>query len=175
MAEKIVEKLISEQNQYDLFYNILLSVKSKNPGVKIEEDLSKSKWVLETDYISIRNSDDNKTDTSSFNIKISKEEVFHIFSRNTYNYNISIYGAHRPKSYTRVYSTSFQSIHFKSEKLSYRCMKIIGEIFNYLVNIEEQRKIEQTNNSIKDIISDISTTVDKSYRRDNKIDEVLNK
>jgi hypothetical protein len=44
-----------------------------------------------------------------------------------------------------------------------------------LYNIEEQRKIEKTNNKIQNIISDISTTIDKSFKRDNKIDEVLNK
>ena len=43
-----------------------------------------------------------------------------------------------------------------------------------MFNVEEQRKVEQTNNVIKNIINDISTTVDKAYKRDNKIDEVLN-
>lgn len=64
-------------------------------------------------------------------------------------------------------------MNFKSEFLSDRCSKIVGDIFDYLFNIDEQRKIERTNNTVLNIISDISTTVDKSFKRDNKIDEVL--
>jgi hypothetical protein len=63
---------------------------------------------------------------------------------------------------------------FNSELISDKCKKVISDIFDYLFNIEEQRKIEKTNNTIQNIINDISTTVDKAYRRDNKIDEVLN-
>ena len=163
----VVEKLISEQNQYDLFYNILLSVKSKNPSVKIEEELSKGRCKLESDTISIIKTDDVKTEISSFYIKIEREEIPRLFSKNTYKYNITINGS------TRGYS-SFDRMAFKSELISDRCSKVIGNIFDYLVNVEEQRKVEQTNNTIKNIINDISTTVDKAYKRDNKIDEVLN-
>ena len=163
----IVEKLISEQNQYDLFYNILLSIKSKNPSVSVEEDTSKGLCKLESNSISIMKTDDVKTEISSFNIKIVRELVPKIFSKNTYKYSISINGN------TRGYS-SFKSMYFKSELLSSRCNKLIADIFDYLFYIEEQRKIDQTNNAIRDIISDISTTVDKAFKRDNKIDEVLN-
>lgn len=167
MAEKIVEKLISEQNQYDLFYNILLSVKSKNPGVKIEEDLSKGKCSLESDSISIMKTDNVKTEISSFNIKIVREEVTHVFSKNTYKYRMSIHGS------TRGYS-SFNSMYFEHDLISNKSRKVISDIFDYLLDIEERKKIEKTNNTIQGIINDISTTVDKAYRRDNKIDEVLN-
>lgn len=163
----IVEKLISEQNQYDLFYNILLSIKSKNPSVSVEEDTSKGLCKLESNSISIMKTNDVKTEISSFNIKIVRELVPKIFSKNTYKYSISINGN------TRGYS-SFKSMYFKSELLSSRCNKLIADIFDYLFDIEEQRKIDQTNNAIRDIISDISTTVDKAFKRDNKIDEVLN-
>ena len=163
----IVEKLISEQNQYDLFYNILLSIKSKNPSVSVEEDTSKGLCKLESNSISIMKTDDVKTEISSFNIKIVRELVPKIFSKNTYKYSISINGN------TRGYS-SFKSMYFKSELLSSRCNKLIADIFDYLFDIEEQRKIDQTNNTIRDIISDISTTIDKAFKRDNKIDEVLN-
>jgi hypothetical protein len=163
----IVEKLISEQNQYDLFYNILLSIKSKNPSVSIEEDTSKGLCKLESNSISIMKTDDVKTDISSFNITIEREKVTHLFSKNTYKYNIKIDGS------TRGYS-SFDRMNFNSELISNRCKKVIGDIFNYLFDIEEQRKIDQTNNVVKNIISDISTTVDKAFKRDNKIDEVLN-
>ena len=163
----IVEKLISEQNQYDLFYNILLSIKSKNPSVSVEEDTSKGLCKLESNSISIMKTHDVKTEISSFNIKIVRELVPKIFSKNTYKYSISINGN------TRGYS-SFKSMYFKSELLSSRCNKLISDIFDYLFDIEEQRKIDQTNNAIRDIISDISTTVDKAFKRDNKIDEVLN-
>jgi len=167
MSVIVIEKLISEQNQYDLFYNILLSVKSKNPSVKIEEDLSKGKCKLESDTISIIKTDDVKTEISSFYIKIEREEIPRLFSKNTYKYNITINGSNRGYS-------SFSRIDFKSELISDRCSKVIGNIFDYLFNVEEQRKVEQTNNVIKNIINDISTTVDKAYKRDNKIDEVLN-
>ena len=163
----IVEKLISEQNQYDLFYNILLSIKSKNPSVSVEEDTSKGLCKLESNSISIMKTHDVKTEISSFNIKIVRELVPKIFSKNTYKYSISINGN------TRGYS-SFKSMYFKSELLSSRCNKLIADIFDYLFDIEEQRKIDQTNNAIRDIISDISTTIDKAFKRDNKIDEVLN-
>jgi len=163
----IVEKLISEQNQYDLFYNILLSIKSKNPSVSIEEDTSKGKCKLESNSISIIKSNDIKTDMSSFKINIERELVPKLFSKNTYKYSMSIHGS------TRGYS-SFNSMYFKSELLSNRCNKFIGDIFDYLFDIEEQRKIDQTNNAIRDMINDISTTVDKAFKRDNKIDEVLN-
>jgi hypothetical protein len=163
----IVEKLISEQNQYDLFYNILLSIKSKNPSVSIEEDTSKGKCKLTAGSVPIIKTDDVKTDISSFNITIEREKVTHLFSKNTYKYNIKIDGS------TRGYS-SFDRMNFNSELISNRCKKVIGDIFNYLFDIEEQRKIDQTNNVVKNIISDISTTVDKAFKRDNKIDEVLN-
>ena len=168
MPEKIVEKLISEQNQYDLFYNILLSVKSKNPGVKIEEDLSNRKCSLESDSISIMKTNDVKTEISSFNIKIQKQEITHVFSKSTYKYRISIHGS------TRGYSSPFNSMYFESDLISNRCKKVIGDIFDYLLDIEERKKIEKTNNTIQGIINDISTTVDKAFKRDNKIDEVLN-
>ena len=163
----IVEKLISEQNQYDLFYNILLSIKSKNPSVSVEEDTSKGLCKLESNSISIMKTNDVKTEISSFSIKIVRETTTRLFSKNSYKYSISINGS------TRGYS-SFKSMYFKSELLSSRCNKFIADIFDYLFDIEEQRKINQTNNAIRDIISDISTTIDKAFKRDNKIDEVLN-
>jgi len=162
----IVEKLISEQNQYDLFYNILLSVKSQNPSVRVEQE-KEGKYKLETESISIMKTEDVKTDISSFTIKIEREEVPRLFSKNTYKYIIRIDGN------SRGYS-SFDRMSFNSELISDRCKKVIGDIFNYLFNIDEQRKIERTNSAIQNIINDISTTVDKAYKRDNKIDEVLN-
>jgi hypothetical protein len=161
----IVEKLISEQNQYDLFYNILLSVKSKNPSVQI--DKNDKKYKLETGSISIMRTEDVKTDIASFSIKIEREEIPRIFSKNDYKYIIRIDGS------ARGYS-SFNRMSFTSELLSDRCKKVIANIFNYLLDIDEQRKIEETNSSVQNIINDISTTVDKVYKRDNKIDEVLN-
>lgn len=163
----VVEKLISEQNQYDLFYNILLSVKSQSPSVSIDEDLSKGKCKLESNSISITKTNNLKTDMSSFNIKIEREDVPRLFSKNTYKYSMSIHGS------ARGYS-SFSSMYFKADMISDRCKKVIGDIFDYLLDIDERKKIEQTNNAVLDIISDISTTVDKAYKRDNKIDEVLN-
>jgi hypothetical protein len=163
----VVEKLISEQNQYDLFYNILLSVKSQSPSVSIDEDLSKGKCKLESNSISIIKTNNIKTDMSSFSIKIEREDVPKLFSKNTYKYSMSIHGS------TRGYS-SFTSMYFKADMISDRCRKIIGDIFDYLIDIDERKKIEKTNNTVLDIISDISTTVDKAYKRDNKIDEVLN-
>jgi hypothetical protein len=165
----VLEKLISEQNQYDLFYNILLSIKSKNPSVSIIEDKSKSKCKLESNSISIASYKENKTktDISSFSIVIDREEKSRLFSKNTYSYNIEIHGKNRGYS-------SFNRMNFGSELMSNRCSQVIGDIFDYLFDVEEQRKIDQTNNAIRDIIYDISTTVDKAYKRDNKIDEVLN-
>ena len=75
---------------------------------------------------------------------------------------------------SRLIRQTKSRIDFKSELISDRCSKVISNIFDYLFNVEEQRKVEQTNNVIKNIINDISTTVDKAYKRDNKIDEVLN-
>jgi len=161
----IVENLISEQNQYDLLYNILLSVKSKNPSVQI--DKNNQKYKLETGSISIMKTEDVKTDISSFSIKIEREEIPRIFSKNNYKYIIRIDGS------VRGYS-SFNRMSFSSELLSSRCEKVIANIFNYLLDIDEQRKIEETNSAVQNIINDISTTVDKAYKRDNKIDEVLN-
>jgi len=163
----VVESLISEQNQYDLFYNILLSVKSKNPSVRIDSDTSKGKCKLESNSISVPKYEDSKTEIASFSVTIDREEIPRLFKKNTYKYNIKIDGS------TRTYS-NFNRMYFKHEFLSDRCSKVIGDIFDYLFNIEEQRKIELTNNTVLDIINDISTTVDKSYKRDNKIDEVLN-
>ena len=61
----VVEKLITEQNQYDLFYNILLSVKSKNPKVTInEEDRSNGKCKLSSSEIPIIKTDDVKSELS---------------------------------------------------------------------------------------------------------------
>ena len=86
----VVESLISEQNQHDLFYNILLSVKSKNPSVRVDEEKSKGKCNLESNSISIAKTDDIKTDIASFSIKIEREEIPRLFSKNTYKYNIKI-------------------------------------------------------------------------------------
>jgi hypothetical protein len=162
----IVENLISEQNQYDLFYNILLSVKSQNPSVSIEKE-KVGKFKLKTQGISIMRTEDVNTDISSFSIEIEREEILRLFSKNTYKYIIRIDGS------TRGYS-SFDRMNFNSELIPDRCKKVIGNIFNYLLDIDEQRKIEITNSAVKNIINVISTTVDKAYRRDNKIDEVLN-
>jgi len=162
----IVENLISEQNQYELFYNILLSVKSQNPSVSIEREKD-GKYKLETQSISIYKTEDVKTDISSFSIRIEREEIVRLFSKNTYKYFIRIDGN------CRGYS-SFDRMNFNSELIPDRCKKVIGNIFNYLLDIDEQRKIERTNSAIQNIINDISTTVDKAYKRDNKIDEVLN-
>jgi hypothetical protein len=166
MSNIIDESLISEQNQYDLFYNILLSVKSKNPNVKIEEETNTRKVKLNMYSISL-NPNGIKTDMSSYSINIEREETIRFFSKNTYTYNISIEGS------TRGYS-NFKRLHFRHQKLSSRCSNVIGDIFDYLYNIEEQRKVNETNDGIMDIIHDISTTIDKAYKRDNKIDEVLN-
>jgi uncharacterized protein (UPF0332 family) len=165
----IVENLISEQNQYDLLYNILLSVKSKNPSVQIDNTrfVDRECTKLDTGSISISKTSDVKTDIASFSIRIEREEIPRIFSKNDYKYSIRIDGS------SRGYS-SFDRMSFNSELLSNRCKKVIGDIFDYLFNIDEQRKIEQTNSAVQNIISDISTTVDKAYKRDNKIDEVLN-
>jgi hypothetical protein len=52
----IVENLISEQNQYDLFYNILLSVKSKNPSFSIEREKDgKYKLKIEETNSAVKN------------------------------------------------------------------------------------------------------------------------
>jgi hypothetical protein len=160
----IVESLVSEKNQYDLFVSILLSIKSKNPTVSVENEDKGSKCKLETGRISIGQT---SSEFSSYSIKIDRVEVPRLFSKNTYKYNFYIDGNKGSYSDTKLY--------FKSELLSSRCVNIISDIFNYLYNIEEQRKIEKTNNKIQNIISDISTTIDKSFKRDNKIDEVLNK
>lgn len=160
----IKESLITEQNQYDLFYNILLSVKSKNPNVTMYVD-EKNKCKLDVGSISISNS----VDFYSYSIKVEREEVPRLFSKNSHKYNFYIEGSNRGG-----YSSSNTRLNFKSEMLSNRCQDVISQIFNYLYNIEEQRKIEETNNNITNIISDISTTVDVAYKRDNKIEEVLN-
>jgi len=162
----IVEKLVSEQNQYDLFYNILLSVKSKNPSVSIEREKG-GKYKLKTQGISIMRTEDVNTDISSFSIEIEREEISRLFSKNDYKYIIRIDGS------SRGYS-SFDKMSFNSELIPGRCKKVISSIFNYLLDIDEQRKIEETKSSVKNIINVISTTVDKAHKRDNKIDEVLN-
>ncbi len=163
----VIENLISEKNQYELFYNILLSVKSKNPTVKITEDSSKGKFRIESDSISIFKTDNVKTELSSFSIKIERIQVPRLFFKNSYKYIVNLHGD------TRTYK-SFRTLTFKPELMSERCKKVIEQVFDYLINIDEQMKIEETNQILQDIISDISTTVDKSYKRDNKIDEVLN-
>mgnify|MGYP003337207379 FL=1 len=164
----IEEKFISEQNQYDLFYNILLSVKSKNPHVRMENDEKNHKCKLETGSISIKPTNSgNSSELSSYSIIVEREEVHRLFTKNSYKYFLHIEGSAR-NSYNNT------RLNFYSKSVSNRCQEIISEIFNYLFNVEEQRKIEKTNSSIKDIIGDISTTVDVSYKRDNKIEEVLN-
>ena len=167
---QVVESLISEKNLYDLLYNILLSIKSNNPTVHISDgsSIKPSKIKLESGNILIPKAVDNKTDISSFSVIIEREEVSRLFSRNTYKYNIRINFRGGGN-----YSNSNEVMYFKSEVLSDRCSKVVGNIFDYLFNIDDQRKIERTNNKVLNIISDISITVDKLFKRDNKIDEVL--
>ena len=119
---------------------------------KIEQKENKPK-TKETEKISdvvdskgnIPSQEDVKTDISSFSIKIEREEIPRIFSKNDYKYIIRIDGS------ARGYS-SFNRMSFNSELLSDRCKKVITNIFNYLLDIDEQRKIEQTNNTIQNII-----------------------
>lgn len=141
---QIVENLISEQNQYDLFYNILLSVKSKNPSVRVEKD-DRGKCKLDMSGISIDRTENNKTEISSFSITIERFEVPRLFRANDYRYDLTISPS------TRGYS-SFNKLFFKSELLSDRCSNIIKQTFEYLSNIEEKRRIEKTNNTVLDII-----------------------
>ena len=77
----VVESLISEQNQYDLFYNILLSVKSKNPSVRIDSDTSKGKCKLESNSISVPKYEDSKTEIASFSVTIDREEIPRLFKK----------------------------------------------------------------------------------------------
>ena len=51
---------------------------------------------------------------------------------------------------------------------------IIEKIYDFLIDLERNKKIEETNQTLESIISDISTTIEKKYKRDETIDEILN-
>lgn len=157
---KIETKYLSKENSKKLLNEVLLSLKSKSdqPIVRrYETDKSNNKEIHEihTNSISVCTGD-----VRSFNLTIKKWDNVRWFKLiPNFIIDISIEG--------RSYGDNFELEIVDNQE-------IIKEIYQYLIDFEESRKREEANKKISSIIGDISTTVDRSYRRDETIDEILN-
>ena len=156
-------KYITKENSKKLLNEILLSLKS-NEDLRLRDDKiyeSKSdKVVHEISTYSINIKSNNDNTINSYSLTIKKWEIIRWF-RTVPAFSIKI-------------DTSAPRFKNDHELEFEDHQNIIKEIYDYLINIEENRRIEEVNKTLNSIISDISTTVDKSYRRDETIDEILN-
>ncbi len=149
---------ISKEMSKKILTEILLSIKSSNTkihskGSEIKND-RKINWIV-TDSIRITDA----SNTISYTLRINHWNKFSFFMKiNKYDIKIETTG----KSYSEDHIISIDNDDL-----------LIGEIYNLLNNLDDIRTKEKINNTLENIISDISTSVDKSYRRDETIDEIL--
>lgn len=159
---KIETKYISKENSKKLLNEVLLSLKSKSdePIVRRYENYTNESNNKEIHEIHTNSISVCTDDIRSFNLRIKKWDNFRWFKLiPNFIIDISIEG--------RSYGDNFELEIVDNQE-------IIKEIYQYLIDFEESRKREEANKKISSIIGDISTTVDRGYRRDETIDEILN-
>lgn len=159
-------KYITEDSNNKLLNEILLSIKSKNISLRendTEEKNNKIIHILRT--YSIEANKDNK---SSYDLEIKKWDKISWF-RKVPQFAIEIEFSKKASYTTDTYLLKIDVCDDKSQN-----HKIVKEIYDYLVNLDENRKKEEVNKKLENIISDISTSVDKIHRRDETINEILN-
>jgi len=161
--EKMDKKYITKENSKKLLNEILLSIKSQSDLRLADNSIytnKSDKQIHEIKTNSIITSTSDKESIRSFRVSIKKWDTIKWFRR-VPQFSITI------KTEARPYNSDHEIDLDDSQEL-------IREIYQYLINIEENRIMEETNKKLSSIINDISTTVDKSYRRDETINEILN-
>lgn len=157
------EKYITENNLIELLNNVLYSIKSSEK-IHINRFTNKeNNLVISTGVIYLDKGTCNY-DRSCYSVHIREIIKSRIFKPDKKSYNLRL-------EFTNI---GTKNIEFNSDLVSLKAELIIKNIFNTLDNIETENKKKETNSTIEDIITKISKTVNKSYKRDDKINEVLN-
>lgn len=155
---KIEERYISDKNIKKLMSEVLLSVKSSNVKITNNEE-TKEKSGLLVHNISAK----KRTPNAEYEISIKKWDVISWFRR-------------LPEFLIEVkYWKGYDDVYIKIDvPVRNENHSIVNSIYNHLTNLDENNKIDEVNSKLENIISDISTSVDKKYRRDDTINEILN-
>jgi len=160
---KIDAKYLTKENSKKLLNEIFLSIKSNNKVGLSNEQTYKNKSDKEIHEIvtyPININTNDKDSIRSFSLSIKKWNTVRWFKL-VPKFLLSI------KTEARSYGNNYE-IEIDDEQ------ELINEIYHYLIDIEENKKKEDANKKLSSIIGDISTTVDRSYRRDETLDEILN-
>ena len=160
---KIDAKYFTKENSKKLLNEVLLSIKSNNDIRLSNNETYKNKSDKEIHEIgthSININTNDKDSIRSFSLTIKKWNNVRWFKL-VPRFLLTI------RTESRSYGSDYE---FEVEDNQ----SIIEEIYNHLISLEENRKKEEANKKLSSIIGDISTTVDRSYRRDETIDEILN-
>lgn len=160
---KIDAKYFTKENSKKLLNEIFLSIKSNNKVGLSNEQTYKNKSDREIHEIvtyPININTNDKDSIRSFSLSIKKWNTVRWFKL-VPKFLLSI------KTESRSYGNNYE-IEIDDEQ------ELINEIYHYLIDIEENKKKEDANKKLSSIIGDISTTVDRSYRRDETLDEILN-
>lgn len=163
---KLNKDFITEENSKKLLDSILLSIKSSEGTRLITNEEKESKNNRNYQFIEtndIRTKKEEGSIISGFSVSINRFEEHRWFSPNVYKYELSLSTMN-----DRGYSST------KYETLINNHQEIIEKIYNFLIDLERNKKIEETNKTLETIIGDISTTIEKKYRRDETINEILN-
>jgi len=160
---KIDAKYLTKENSKKLLNEIFLSIKSNNKVGLSNEQTYKNKSDKEIHEIvtyPININTNDKDSIRSFSLSIKKWNTVRWFKL-VPKFSLTI------NTDARSYGNNYE-IEIDDEQ------ELINEIYHYLIDIEENKKKEDANKKLSSIIGDISTTVDRSYRRDETLDEILN-
>ena len=156
-------ELIKEENALILLDKINNSIKSRLSNMTIvKEEKDGIKFSTQIG-VELKSSISYSRDvTHYYNIEVTRN-TYGFFST---KYIYSIYINIIRKDYN-------DDIHIKGN-MSINIKDKIANIWNTLSTADEQKEIEKSNKRVNEVILDISTTVDKSFDRDGKLDEILN-
>lgn len=160
---ELEKDLITIENSKKLLNNILLSIKSSKDvrceiGFVEAKNRDREHSIVKTNSISTNHEDRKRI--SSFSIYIKRFDKRRWFGKTEYEYELNLLGGDRGYDKFEVSIDTHQNI--------------IQKIYDFLIDLERNKKIEETNQTLESIISDISTTIEKKYKRDETIDEILN-
>lgn len=156
-------ELIKEENVLILLDKINNSIKSHLINTTIlKEEKDGVKFSTQIGVDIIKSDRSYNRDTNYYNIEVTRN-TYGFFST---KYIYSIYINIIRKDYN-------DDIHIKGN-MSINIKDKIANIWNTLSTADEQKEIEKSNKRVNEVILDISTTVDKSFDRDGKLEEILN-
>jgi len=158
---------ITKENSKKLLDSILLSIKSSENtrlienGKKEAKNSSRTFHYIETNTIKTKRLEGSII--SGFSVSINKFTETKWFSPDVYKYELTLITTNE-----RGYNSD------KYESLITSNQELIEKIYNFLIDVERNKKIEEQNKTLEKIIGDISTTIEQKYRRDETINEILN-